>query len=122
MPRSIHFSTGTHNEQGLYEDIVIESIRIYGQDVYYIPREIITQDLILGEDDSSRFQDAYMVEMYIENNDAFEGEGNLFSKFGHQNFFGTCAKIIVDDMDGSVLTLLTIRIGDTASLIKQQSI
>jgi len=54
---------------------------MYGQDVYYIPRQLIAVDEILNED-YSRFVDAYAVEMYIETVDGFAGEGDLLSKFG----------------------------------------
>ena len=82
MPRNVYFSQKVRSEQNLYEDLIVESLTIYGQDVYYLPRNIITRDNILGEDVESQFDDAYMVEMYIENTEGFEGEGNLFSKFG----------------------------------------
>jgi hypothetical protein len=65
----------------LYEDIVIESLRMYGQDVFYIPRETITPDEILNEE-YSKYASSYMIEMYIANVDGFGGEGNLYSKFG----------------------------------------
>lgn len=77
-----YFSQGTKAEQRLYEDIVIESLKIYGQDVYYIPREIVNRDVILGDDSTARFDDAYRIEMYIENTEGFDGEGDLFTKFG----------------------------------------
>lgn len=65
----------------LYEDLVIESLKMYGQDVLYIPRETITADEILNEE-YSKYQSAYMIEMYIANTDGFGGEGNLYTKFG----------------------------------------
>jgi hypothetical protein len=82
MPRSVYFSQAVKSEQNLYEDLVIESLKIYGQDVYYLPREIVNRDYIFGEDPASQFDDAYMIEAYIENTDGFEGAGDLYSKFG----------------------------------------
>lgn len=82
MARSVYFSQAVKSEQNLYEDLVIESLKIYGQDVYYMPRTMVSRDFILGEDRASKFNDAYMIEAYIENSDGFEGEGDLFSKFG----------------------------------------
>ena len=82
MPTNVYFSQKVKSEQNLYEDIVIESLKMYGQDVYYLPREVITEDAILNEDVESNFNDAYMVEMYIENIEGFEGEGNILAKFG----------------------------------------
>jgi len=55
---------------------------MYGQECYYLPRQIVEEDTILNEDVQSRFGDAYAVEMYIENVEGYEGEGDLMSKFG----------------------------------------
>ena len=82
MPRNVYFSQAVRSEQNLYEDLIIESLKIYGQDVYYIPRVLVNRDNILGEDPASKFDDAYLIEMYIENTEGFEGSGDLYSKFG----------------------------------------
>lgn len=82
MPRNVYFSQAVQSEQHLYEDLIIESLKIFGQDAYYLPRTIINRDDIFGEDSSSKFDDAYMIEAYIENSEGFEGEGDLYSKFG----------------------------------------
>ena len=55
---------------------------MYGQETFYLPRKIVETDTILDEDVQSEFGDAYSVEMYIENAEGFEGEGDLMSKFG----------------------------------------
>jgi hypothetical protein len=82
MATNIYFSQGVRSEQDLYEDIVIESLKMYGQDIYYLPRDIVNEDRILGEDVPSRFNSSYKIEMYIENVEGFDGEGDLFTKFG----------------------------------------
>lgn len=82
MPRNPYFSLGTHSEKTLYEDIIIEGLRIYGQDVYYLPRKIINKDGIFNEASLSEFGQAFSIEMYVENVDGFEGEGDILSKFG----------------------------------------
>jgi len=82
MPTNVFFNHAVSTEQHLYEDLVVESLRMYGQDTLYLPREIVEEDSILGEDVQSTFGDAYGVEMYIENPEGFEGEGDLMSKFG----------------------------------------
>ena len=82
MPRSVYFSQAVKSEQNLYEDLIIESLGIYGQDAYYIPRTLVARDAILNEDPASTFDDAYLLEMYIENTEGFEGSGDLYSKFG----------------------------------------
>jgi len=82
---NFYFNNFTNSgEQNLIEDLVIESIRIYGQDVWYLPRLLGAKDDLLNEDDLSIFNKAYMVEMYIKNVDGFEGEGDFLSKFGLQ--------------------------------------
>lgn len=55
---------------------------MYGQDVYYLPRNIVARDTILNEAIESEFNEAYIIEMYIENTSGFEGDGELISKFG----------------------------------------
>lgn len=82
MPRSVYFSQAVKSEQSLYEDLIIESLKIFGQDVYYVPRTLVSRDNILGEDTASKFDDAYLIEAYIENTDGFEGAGDLYQKFG----------------------------------------
>ena len=82
MPTNVYFDTGTKPEQALYEDLMIEQLRIYGQDVYYIPRKLAGTDSIWQEDISSSFESSYLIEMYMENIDGYEGEKELMSKFG----------------------------------------
>jgi hypothetical protein len=60
---------------------VIESLQFYGQDLYYLPREIVNKDKIFLDDVPSRFGEAYKIEMYLDGNQ-FEGDGELFAKFG----------------------------------------
>ena len=67
MPTNVYFDTGTKPEQTLYEDLMIEQLRIYGQDVFYIPRTLVKEDSLFGEDTLSKFGDAYLIEMYLEN-------------------------------------------------------
>tara|TARA_A100001201_G_scaffold135044_1_gene123060 strand:- start:184 stop:1056 length:873 start_codon:yes stop_codon:yes gene_type:complete len=82
MARNPYISQTVRSEQNLYEDIIIESLKIYGQDVEYLPRTLVAEDTIFGEDVVSRFDDAYTIEMYLENIDNFEGDQDLFTKFG----------------------------------------
>ena len=82
MATNRYFKQKVRSEQNLFEDLVIESLQMFGQDVYYLPREIVNKDKIFLDDVPSRFSDAYKVEMYIENTEGFEGEGDLFTKFG----------------------------------------
>ena len=82
MATNVYFSQGTRNEQYLIEDIILESIQVYGQDFYYIPRTLVAHDLILGEDRLSQFKESYQIEMYLESNMGFEGQGAFINKFG----------------------------------------
>lgn len=82
MAKNRYFTEKHVRTQRLYEDIIIESLKIYGQDVYYLPRTIVNEDRIFGEDVPSKFSNAYKIEMYIENVEGFDGEGDLFTKFG----------------------------------------
>lgn len=85
MATNFYFNNFTNSgEQNLIEDLIIESIRIYGHDVWYIPRTLGAKDELLNEDDLSTFDAAYMVEMYIKNVEGFEGDGDFLSKFGLQ--------------------------------------
>ena len=79
--RNTYFSHGTHAEKNLYEDLIIEQLKIYGQDTYYLPREEITKDSILGNT-TDKFTDAYAIEMYVEDVNGFAGQGDLVGKFG----------------------------------------
>jgi len=72
MPTNVYFDTGTTSEQRLYEDLIIEQLKIYGQDVYYLPRKLANKDTIFGEDPASSFDDSYIIEMYVDNTDGLE--------------------------------------------------
>jgi hypothetical protein len=71
-------------EQILIEDLIIESIKIYGHDLYFIPRSPIQIDKVLGEDPLREYNDAIPIEMYIKNIEGFAGEGDFLSKFNIQ--------------------------------------
>ena len=73
---------GNQSEKRLYEDLIIEGLKIYGNDVYYLPRTLVNRDLILGEDTNSRFDDSYLIEMYMESTEGFAGQQELITKFG----------------------------------------
>jgi hypothetical protein len=66
----------------LLENLIIESIRIYGQDMYYIPRKLNNYDSVYGADDQSSYDLAFPIEIYIKSVDGFSGDGNFMSKFG----------------------------------------
>lgn len=83
MATSFYFNNFSSSmEQGLLEDLIIESIKIYGHEVYYIPKTFREKDDIYLEDPSVQYINAYLIEMFIKNVDGFEGDGKFFSKFG----------------------------------------
>jgi len=82
MGMNPYFNQAVRSEQNLYEDITIEALEIYGQSVYYLPRAIVNEDNIFGDDIPSSFGSAYKISMYIENVEGFDGEGDLFTRFG----------------------------------------
>ena len=86
MPVNHYFQSGNgignDAEKRLHEDLIIEGLKIYGQDCFYLPRTLVNKDLVLGEDTISKFDQSYMLEMYIETTEGFAGEQELVSKFG----------------------------------------
>jgi hypothetical protein len=87
MPLNPYFSSenntqGSSNEQMVLADLVEESIKMWGQEFLYVPRTYVARNEILGEDRLSRFKNAYPIEMYIENQQGFGGQGEFISKFG----------------------------------------
>lgn len=86
MATNVYFQSGIpggrSSEQLLVEDIIIECLKIYGFDTYYLPRQAVNEDEILGEDNLSEYTHAYPLEMYMQNVSGFEGDGDFMSKFG----------------------------------------
>ena len=86
MPTNLYFNNFPRNitsEQLLVEDLVIESLKIHGMDVYYLPKSSRDSvDYIFGEDTLKQYVAAYPLEMYLENVTGMEGEGDFISKFG----------------------------------------
>ena len=66
MATNSYFTQGTTGEQDLVGDLVVEQIKMFGKDVYYIPRTLVNEDTVFGEDNLSSFNGAYLIEAYIE--------------------------------------------------------
>jgi hypothetical protein len=80
----IRTNTQTYQpERNLIDDLTIEAIKIYGQEMYYIPRNLVKRDDLFGESRYSRFTSFKMIEMYMDTTTAFEG-GDTFTKFGFE--------------------------------------
>lgn len=73
---------GNASEKWLYEDLIIEGLKIYGNLIYYMPRSVVNRDLVLGEDVNSKFKNALPIEMYFETTEGFAGQQELINKFG----------------------------------------
>ena len=81
-PLNPFFRQEVASEQRLVQDLVNEHLRMYGQEVYYMPRKYLGTDSIMRENVLSRFDDAYPIEAYIANVEGFQGSGDLMTKFG----------------------------------------
>ena len=73
---------GSAQEQTFIENLIVESIELYGQDIYYLPRTYVNRDTILNEVETSEFNQALAVRAYVNNVEGWEGQGDLLSKFG----------------------------------------
>ena len=83
MATNLYFNNvASHAQQDLINDLTSEVIKIHGMDLFYIPRTIVKEDLLLGEDVLAKFSTAYEIEMYLKGTEGFGGEGDLVSKFG----------------------------------------
>ncbi len=84
MPLSPYFLQGSTNEQKLVQDLINEQLKIYGQDVVYLPRKVVNKNTIMKEVTASTFDDAFRMEAYLVNYEGFEGSGDILTKFGVQ--------------------------------------
>ena len=84
MGTSVYFNNGNASrEQFLIEDMVIESIKNHGIDIFYLPRDSRSSiDELFGDDPVKAYTSAYPMEMYLETFNDFEGNQEFFSKFG----------------------------------------
>ena len=79
------FLQGSNSEQNLVQDLINEQLRMYGVEVYYLPRRYVTEKTVIREVIESHFVDAYPLEAYIENYEGYEGNTTILSKFGIQS-------------------------------------
>ena len=82
MARNTYFTHGTRNEQFLLQNLVEEHLKMFGMDILYCPREIMVKDGVFNEEVIGEFNDAYIIEAYLENPEGFAGNGDLLTKFG----------------------------------------
>ena len=84
-PLNSYFLQGSPSEQRLVQDLINEQLKMYGQDILYIPRKIVGENNVIKEITASKFDDSYRIEAYLMNTDGFSGSGELLSKFGIRN-------------------------------------
>lgn len=78
------FQQGSKTEQSLIQDLINEQLRMYGVEVYYIPRKYATTNTIIREVIESKFDDAHPLEAYLNTYEGYDGQGTILSKFGVQ--------------------------------------
>tara|TARA_R110000868_G_scaffold43748_3_gene146832 strand:- start:22656 stop:24035 length:1380 start_codon:yes stop_codon:yes gene_type:complete len=78
------FLQGSKTEQSLVQDLINEQLRMYGVEIYYVPRQYITQKTVIKEVIQSKFETAYPLEAYVNTYEGYEGQGTILSKFGVQ--------------------------------------
>lgn len=81
-PLNPYFLQGSPSEQRLVQDLINEQLKMYGQDVVYMPRKFISENTIISEAIVSKFDDSFRIEAYLNNFEGFGGQGDILSKFG----------------------------------------
>ena len=79
------FLNGSKTEQSLIQDLVNEQLKMYGVEIFYLPRTYVTKNTVIKEVIQSQFNDAYPIEAYVDNYEGYGGQGTILSKFGIQN-------------------------------------
>jgi len=78
------FQQGSSGEQSLVQDLINEQLKIYGIEIYYIPRKYVNEKTILREVVNSKFDDSYPIEAYVDTYEGYDENPTLLSKFGIQ--------------------------------------
>ena len=82
MARNSYFLQGSQSEQRLIQDLINEQLKIYGLDITYIPRKFVNTKSIIEEVQSSKFDDNFVLEAYVNSYDGYSGAGDVLTKFG----------------------------------------
>jgi len=77
-----YFLQGSQGEQRLVQNLINEQLRMYGVEVTYIPRKYVDTNSIIEEVTTSKFDDNFAIEAYVENYDGYAGAGDVLTKFG----------------------------------------
>lgn len=107
MAKNIFFNNFENtSEQSLYEDLIIESIAMYGHDVYYVPRVVNKKDDVYREDSLSTYEYAYDTRLYIKSFDSYEGDGQFLSRFNievrDQITFSIARKVFINEIGTAI--------------------
>jgi len=81
-PLNPYFLQGSASEQRLVQDLINEQLKMYGQDIVYMPRKFIGEKTVIKENIYTKFDDSFRIEAYVLNFDGFGGQGDILSKFG----------------------------------------
>ncbi len=76
------FLQGSQSEQRLVQELINEQLKMYGVDVTYLPRKVVNRDSIFREIQSSKFDDSYTIEAYVNTYEGYSGQGDIMTKFG----------------------------------------
>ena len=82
MALNPYFLQGSRQEQRLVQNLVNEHLKIYGQEVTYIPRKFVNQSSIIEEVQASKFDDNFAIEAYVDTYEGYQGAGDVLTKFG----------------------------------------
>ena len=99
------FLQGSKSEQGLIQDLINEQLRMYGVEVYYIPRLYLTEKTVMREVIESSFENAYPLEAYVENFEGYGDNTTILSKFGIQSLNEISLIISQERFDNYVVPL-----------------
>jgi hypothetical protein len=110
------FLQGSHGEQRLVQELINEQLKIYGVEVTYIPRKFVRKQSIIEEIQSSKFDDNFLLEAYINNYDGYSGAGDIMTKFGvsirdelsltiSRERFEDFIAVFLEDMDDDEITV-----------------
>ena len=76
------FLQGSPGEQRLVQNLINEQLQIYGVEVTYIPRKFVNKQSIIEEVQSSKFDDNFLIEAYVNTYEGYSGAGDIMTKFG----------------------------------------
>lgn len=82
MALNPYFLQGSQTEQSLVQDLINEHLRMFGIEVYYIPRKQLKTENVVREVQSSKFDDNFILEAYLNNYEGYSPGSDIMSKFG----------------------------------------